>query len=79
MRKQPRSQKGQNRVKHDDTCVEVNSRAVNISKLKDFVARNLPPGSPLQVVFVGENDVLSAEAFLAKLPIWLRLSKFKSC
>jgi len=66
MFKQPNCQRGHNEVKHNDTNVQVNSRAVNISKLKDFVARTFPPGSPLQVVFVGEDDVLSAEVFLAK-------------
>jgi len=39
---------------------------------------NFPFSSPLLTVLVGEDDVLTAEAFLAKLPIWLKLSKLSS-
>ncbi len=53
-------------------------RTVDMSKLKAFVENNFPQGSPLQVVFIGEDDLLSAEAFLAKLPIWLKLIRFSS-
>ena len=54
-----------------------NSRMVNISTLKSLVVENCPPESPLRLVLVDESDVLSAEAFLAKLPIWLKLSKLR--
>jgi hypothetical protein len=60
MRKQPNHQRGHDDVKYNYTRVPINSRAVNISKLKDFVAENFPSGSPLQIVFVGEDDALSA-------------------
>ena len=67
-----------NKVKYCDTKIPIKSRMVNISKLKVFVERNFPKGSPLQVVFVGEDDLVSAEAFLAKLPIWLKLIKLST-
>ncbi len=53
-------------------------RTVDISTLKQFVSKNYPSGSPLQVVLVEEADILSTEAFLAKMPIWLKLSHFTS-
>ena len=79
MRKQSNHRKGTFEVKHDNTVAPLASKTVNIAKLKDFVVRNFPPGSPLQVIFVDEDDELSAEDFLAKLPIWLKLSKFTKC
>jgi hypothetical protein len=79
MRKQSNHRKGTFEVKHDNIVAPLASKTVNIAKLKDFVARNFPPGSPLQVIFVDEDDELSAEDFLAKLPIWLKLSKFTKC
>jgi hypothetical protein len=75
MRKQPNYQRGHDDSKQNNTNLLANPRAINISKLKEFVAENFPLGSPLQTVFVGENNVISAEAFLAKLPLWLKLSK----
>jgi hypothetical protein len=75
MRKEPKYQRMHNKVKHYDTKILINSRTVDISKLKAFVDDNFPPGSPLQVIFADEDDLLSAEAFLAKLPIWLKLTK----
>lgn len=74
MRKQINCEKAKDDAKLNMTELSLASKTVNISKLKDFVAKNYPPGSPLQVVFIGEEDVLSAEAFLAKLPIWDKLS-----
>jgi hypothetical protein len=69
MRKQPNAKRKHDEVKHDNIEEQVNSKAINISKLKDFVTKNFPPESPLRIVFVGEDDVLSADAFLAKPPI----------
>jgi hypothetical protein len=74
MRKQTNWEKTKDHVKQNTTELHVASRTVNISNLKDFVAKNYPPGSPLKVVFFCEEDVLSVEAFLAKLPIWDKLS-----
>jgi hypothetical protein len=67
-----------NKDKHCDTRIPINSRTVDISKLKAFVENNFPLGSPLQVVFVDEADLLSVEVFLAKLPIWLKLIKLST-
>jgi hypothetical protein len=63
---------------YEQSAIPPIQRTVNISTLKQFVAKNYPIGSPLQVVLVGEDDVLSVEAFLAKTPIWLKLSHFMS-
>jgi hypothetical protein len=78
MKKQPINQRRRNAFKHCKTRVPVNSRLVDISRLKDFVEDNFPPGSPLQIVLADEEDLLSAEAFLAKLPIWLKLTKLST-
>jgi hypothetical protein len=78
MRKQPKYQRMHNKVKHCDTRILINSRTVDISKLKAFVDDNFPPRSPLQVIFADEDDLLSVEAFLAKLPIWLKLTKLST-
>jgi hypothetical protein len=75
---QLKHQAGRNTVKHCNTRIPINSRAVDISKLKAFVDNNFPPGSALQVIFADEDDLLSAEAFLAKLPIWLKLTKLSA-
>jgi hypothetical protein len=69
----------QNGASHENSLAKVNPRTRNISKLKYFVVRNYPPGTPLQVVFVDEDDILNTEASLAKLPIWLKLSAFTKC
>jgi len=45
--------------KHDNTVAPLASKTVNIAKLKDFVVRNFPPRSPLQVIFVDEDNELS--------------------
>jgi hypothetical protein len=73
MKKQPISQRKRNAVKHRKK-VPANLRVVDISRLKAFVEANFPPRSPLRIVFADEQDLLSAEAFLAKLPIWLKLT-----
>ena len=75
MKKHHKHQKFHNKCQHYDPRIPINSRTIDISKLKAFVENNFPQGSPLQVVFVDEDDFLSAEAFLSKLPIWLKLIK----
>lgn len=44
-----------------------------IRRLKDFALR-LPEDSTLKRVLLAEEDMLSVEEFLIKLPLWLRLS-----
>jgi len=78
MVKKSKHKRTQNKCKHCKTRIPINSRTIDISKLKAFVENNFPQGSPLQVVFDGENDLLGAEAFLAKLPIWLKLIKLST-
>ena len=78
MKKQSKHKRKQNNVSIAKTRFPISSRTTDISKLKAFVENNLPQGSPLQVVFVDEDDLLSAEAFLAKLPIWLKLIKLST-
>jgi hypothetical protein len=48
---------------------------IDIRPLKEF-ARKKMPLSPLREVLLIEEDVIDANAFLAKLPLWLRLSWF---
>lgn len=76
MRTQTKLQKTKNDTKQSMREWPPASRTVNNSKLKDFVAKNYPPGSPLQTVFVDEEDILTVEAFVAKTPLWLKLSNF---
>jgi hypothetical protein len=78
MRKLPKHERGTMRSSMTTQESNLSSRTVNISKLKAFVEENFPPGSPLQIIFVDEEDLLSAEAFLAKLPIWLKLNKLST-
>jgi hypothetical protein len=75
MRNESNQQRANRCPKQNNTVMKKASKTVHISKLKDFVAKNYPPESPLQIVLVGEEDVLSVEAFLAKLTIWSKLSR----
>ncbi len=50
-------------------------KTINISRLKEFAVNNFSSGHPLRIVLVDEDEVLSAEAFLAKTPIWLKLGR----
>jgi hypothetical protein len=45
------------------------TKTVNISQLKQFIVDSFPIGSPLRIVFTEEDVVLTADAFLVKLPI----------
>jgi hypothetical protein len=68
----------QRRVQHDFVGAPVNtSGTVNISRLKDFVAEKLPVGSPLREVILGDDVELDSSIFLARLPVWLQLSRLK--
>ena len=66
MKKHHKDKEMRNKVRHRDIKIPTNSRTVNISQLKAFVENNFPLRSPLRVVFVDEDDLLSAEAFLGK-------------
>lgn len=53
-------------------------KTVKISKLKAFAADELPVGSPLREIILGEETELNVDIFLARLPVWLQLSKLKN-
>jgi tRNA threonylcarbamoyladenosine modification (KEOPS) complex Pcc1 subunit len=65
MRKHPKYQRMHNKVKHCDTRIPINSRAVDISKLKASVEEIFPPESSLRIIFADEEDLL----------IWLKFTK----
>lgn len=46
---------------------------IDIRRLKDFVLLRLPEHSTLRNVLLAEDDMLTEEEFLIKLPLWLRL------
>jgi hypothetical protein len=68
--------RGKLNVKQNKNDMRQMSKCVNISELKNFVIKNFPLESPLKRVLVNEEDVLSAQDFLAKLSIWLKLSSY---
>lgn len=47
---------------------------IDVRPLKQFAYEKLPE-SPLKEILLIEDDILDIDAFLARLPIWLRLSK----
>jgi hypothetical protein len=49
---------------------------VNIKKLKEFVLEKLPKNSALREILISEEDELDINVFLARLPVWLKLSRF---
>jgi len=49
---------------------------VNIQKLKEFALEKLPKNSALREVLISEEDKLDITIFLARLPVWLKLSRF---
>jgi len=51
--------------------------SINIANLKKFALENLPKNSPLREILIAENEQIDRLTFLARLPIWLQLSKFK--
>jgi hypothetical protein len=66
MRKKPNCQNGHYGNMQNNSILLANPTAVNISKLKKFVAENFPLEHPLQVVFIGENNVLPANPLREK-------------
>jgi len=76
--KQECSKKSHTSKRVDAESIVHSQKGVDISKLKDFAEHNLPLGSPLRYVIVYEKDILTAEKFLAKLPIWLRLKNLST-
>ena len=50
------------------------SNTIDISRLRNFALDTLPPESPLREVLAAEANELRVDVFLARLPIWLRLS-----
>jgi len=48
---------------------------VNIQKLKKFALEKLPKNSALREVLISEEDKLDITVFLARLPLWLKLSQ----
>jgi hypothetical protein len=52
------------------------SSIVNIKKLKEFAIHKLPKNSVLRDILISEEDELDINIFLARLPVWLKLSRF---
>lgn len=48
---------------------------INIRRLKDFAFTQLPKDWPLREILLSEEDELAIQIFLARLPVWLRLSR----
>lgn len=53
------------------------TRKVNLGRLKRFALESLPDRSILRALLLEEPDELSLDVFLAKLDIWLRLSRIE--
>jgi len=49
---------------------------INMKKLKEFAYQRLPRNNPLREVIISEDDELDPNVFLARLSVWLKLSKF---
>jgi len=47
-----------------------------MKKVKEFAYRKLPKNSPLREILLSEEDKLEVSIFLARLPVWLKLSNF---
>ena len=77
MRKQENNQNGQDDIEPNIRAA-LHSRTVNISSLKDFAAENLPPDHPLRLVLFAQDDIMSAEVFLAMVPVWQKLARFST-
>jgi hypothetical protein len=67
-----------NFTKHEFTKeLSHSSRTINISNLKVFVEAKFPTKSPLRQIILNEDSELAADIFLARLPVWLQLSRLK--
>lgn len=51
-------------------------RLVDINRLKKFAFNKLPKDWPIREILLSENDELDVSVFLARLPVWLKLSRF---
>ncbi|MEM3697092.1 MAG: hypothetical protein QXQ94_06285 [Candidatus Bathyarchaeia archaeon] len=49
---------------------------VSIKKLKEFAIYKLPKNSALREILISEENELDINVFLARLPVWLKLSRF---
>jgi hypothetical protein len=49
---------------------------VNMCRLKNFASEKLPKNWLLYDIILSEKDEMDVNIFLARLPVWLRLSKF---
>ena len=49
---------------------------IKMKALKEFASQRLPRNAPLREVLLSEEDELEVDVFLARLPIWLKLSSF---
>jgi hypothetical protein len=54
-----------------------NLSEVDLRGLKRFASESLPVDSVLRGILVGEDDKITADTFLARLSVWLRLSKLE--
>jgi hypothetical protein len=50
-------------------------RKVDVRTVKSLVCSILPKDHPLRASFEVEDDIMSAEEFIAKATLWLRLSR----
>lgn len=50
---------------------------LNIQRLKEFALTKLPRDSTLREILLAETKEIDISTFLARLPIWLRLSALK--
>jgi len=78
MRKKHKGKRNRNVERFYKSSVQPCRKIIDISELKDFAERNLPPGNPLREVIICDKSTLSALEFLAKLPIWLKLCNLYS-
>jgi hypothetical protein len=48
---------------------------VDIRKLKEFAFYKIPRDNPLRSIILSEQDRLDPSEFLAKVDVWLKLSR----
>lgn len=58
--------------------VKGNQRTVDVRELKSWVRSVLPKDHPLRASLEVEDDAVSTEEFMAKVTLWLRLSRLSS-
>jgi hypothetical protein len=54
------------------------SRRVNLRELKEFVLTNLPKKSLLRDLILSEKEDVTANEFVVKLDMWLKLLRRES-